>query len=133
LLRKRGKIRGMHGLIKHAPGLSQRRPGERSIWLRRKAARTAVPTPLKKEVMGVVSQEQKVRKKPCATQRRWRSIWCLPFRGSFVQLSLSGFSGEPAEARGMLSAELTVGSKTLLTAFFVVEVRGRYNILLRGD
>jgi hypothetical protein len=50
-----------------------------------------------------------------------------------TNLSLSGFSGEPAEAHGMLSAELIVGSKTLLTVFFVVEVRGRYNILLRGD
>jgi hypothetical protein len=50
-----------------------------------------------------------------------------------TNLSLSGVLGEPAEARGMLSAELIVGSKTLLTVFFVVEVRGRYNILLRGD
>jgi hypothetical protein len=49
-----------------------------------------------------------------------------------TNLSLSGFLGEPAEARGILSAELTVRSKTLLTAFFVVEVKGRYNVLLLG-
>jgi hypothetical protein len=41
--------------------------------------------------------------------------------------------GEPAEAHGILSVELTVGSKTLLTAFFVVEVKGTYNILLGCD
>jgi hypothetical protein len=50
-----------------------------------------------------------------------------------TNLSLSEFSGEPAEACGILSAELTVGSKTLPTAFFVVEEKGRYNILLRHD
>jgi hypothetical protein len=50
-----------------------------------------------------------------------------------TNLSLSGFSGEPAEARGIMLAEHTVGSKTLLTAFFVEEVKGRYNILLWHD
>jgi hypothetical protein len=48
-------------------------------------------------------------------------------------MSLSGFSGEPAEAKGTVSKELMVGSKTLPTSFFVVEVKGRYNMLLRRD
>jgi hypothetical protein len=39
-------------------------------------------------------------------------------------ISLSRFSGEPTEARGIMSKELTVGSKTVLTAFFIVDVRG---------
>jgi hypothetical protein len=48
-------------------------------------------------------------------------------------MSLSGFSGKPAEAKGIVSKELTVGSKTLPTAFFVVEVKGRYNVPLGPD
>jgi hypothetical protein len=47
-----------------------------------------------------------------------------------TNLSLIGFSGEPAEAKGIVSKELTVGSKTLSIDFFVVDVKGRYNILL---
>jgi hypothetical protein len=50
-----------------------------------------------------------------------------------TNMSLSGFSGEPAEAKGIISKELTVGSTTLPTAFFVVDVRGRYNVLLSSD
>ena len=32
-----------------------------------------------------------------------------------------------------MSVELTVGSKTIPTAFFVVDVKGRYNVLLGRD
>jgi hypothetical protein len=48
-------------------------------------------------------------------------------------MSLSGFSREPTEAKGIVSKELTVGSKTIPTAFFVVDVKGRYNVLLGRD
>jgi hypothetical protein len=34
------------------------------------------------------------------------------------------------EARGIISVELTVGSKSLATAFFVIEVQGNYSIIL---
>jgi hypothetical protein len=34
------------------------------------------------------------------------------------------------EARGVISMELTVGSKSLATTFFVVEVQGNYNVIL---
>jgi hypothetical protein len=44
---------------------------------------------------------------------------------------LSVFSGELAEARGTMSKEITVGSKTVPTTFFVVDVKGWYNVLLR--
>jgi hypothetical protein len=50
-----------------------------------------------------------------------------------TNMNLSEFSSEPAEAKGIISKELTVGSKTLSTAFFVVDVRGRYNVLLGRD
>jgi hypothetical protein len=47
-----------------------------------------------------------------------------------TNLSLSGFAGDPMEAKGIICKELTVGSKTVPTAFFMVEVDGRYNVLL---
>jgi hypothetical protein len=50
-----------------------------------------------------------------------------------TNMGLSGFSGELSEAKGVISMELTVGSKTMPTAFFVVDVKGRYNILLGRD
>jgi hypothetical protein len=34
------------------------------------------------------------------------------------------------EARGVVSMELTIGSKFLATAFFVVEVQGNYSVIL---
>jgi hypothetical protein len=34
------------------------------------------------------------------------------------------------EAWGVISIELTIGSKSLATAFFVVEVQGNYSIIL---
>jgi hypothetical protein len=48
-------------------------------------------------------------------------------------MSISGFSGEPTEAKGIVSKELTIGSKTMPTTFFVVDVKGRYNVLLGCD
>jgi hypothetical protein len=37
-------------------------------------------------------------------------------------LMLNGVGGNPMEARGVISIELTVESKSLTTAFFIVEV-----------
>jgi hypothetical protein len=34
------------------------------------------------------------------------------------------------EARGVISMELTIGSKSLATTFFIVEVQGNYSIIL---
>jgi hypothetical protein len=47
--------------------------------------------------------------------------------------SLSAFTGEVTETKGVISAELAIGSRTLATTFFVVDVGGRYNLLLRRD
>jgi hypothetical protein len=47
--------------------------------------------------------------------------------------SLSAFNGDVTEAKGVLSAELTMGRKTLATTFFVVDTKGRYNLLLGRD
>jgi hypothetical protein len=45
--------------------------------------------------------------------------------------SLSAFTGEITEVKGVMSVEFTKGSKTLATAFFVVDIGGRYNLLLK--
>jgi hypothetical protein len=39
-----------------------------------------------------------------------------------TNLTLNGVGGNPMAARGIISMELTVGSKSLATTFFVVEV-----------
>jgi hypothetical protein len=44
-----------------------------------------------------------------------------------TNMTLSGFFGEASEAKGIISKELTIGSKTILIAFFVV------NVLRRGQ
>jgi hypothetical protein len=50
-----------------------------------------------------------------------------------INMTLSGFSSKVSDARWIISKELTVGSKTVLIAFFVVNVVGGYNILLGRD
>jgi hypothetical protein len=40
-----------------------------------------------------------------------------------------GGGGNPIEARGIVSMELTVGSKSLATAFFVIEIQGNYSVI----
>jgi hypothetical protein len=50
-----------------------------------------------------------------------------------TNMNLSGFSWDPSQAKGIMSVELTVGSKTIPTTFFVVDVKGRYNVLLGRD
>jgi hypothetical protein len=48
-------------------------------------------------------------------------------------LMLNGVGGNSMEARGVVSMELTIGSKSLATAFFVVEVQGNYSVILGCD
>jgi hypothetical protein len=50
-----------------------------------------------------------------------------------TNLSLSGFAGDPTEAKEIICKEVTVGSKTMPTTFFMVDVRGCYNVLLGQD
>jgi hypothetical protein len=47
-----------------------------------------------------------------------------------INLSRGGFAGDPMEAKGIICKELTVGSKIVPMAFFMVDVKGRYNVLL---
>jgi hypothetical protein len=48
-------------------------------------------------------------------------------------LRLSSFAGDPTKAKGIICKELMVVSKTMPTSFFVVDVKGRYNMLLARD
>ena len=51
-----------------------------------------------------------------------------------TNMMVSGVGGsEPLSAKGVTSMELTIGSKTLATTFFVSEVQGNYNLTLGRD
>jgi hypothetical protein len=50
-----------------------------------------------------------------------------------TNLTLNGVGGNSMEARGIVSMELTVGSKSLTTAFFVIEAQGNYSVILGCD
>jgi hypothetical protein len=47
-----------------------------------------------------------------------------------TNLTLNDNGGNSMEARGVISMELTIGSKSLATAFFAVEVQGNYSVIL---
>jgi len=50
-----------------------------------------------------------------------------------TNMILRDYAGNPSEAKGVLNVELTVGSKTLPTTFFVIDSRGSYTLLLGRD
>jgi hypothetical protein len=50
-----------------------------------------------------------------------------------TNMMLIGFLGEASDTKGIVFKELTVGSKIMPMAFFVVDVKGRYNVLLGRD
>jgi hypothetical protein len=50
-----------------------------------------------------------------------------------TNLTLNGVGGNTMEPKGVATMELTIGSKTMATAFFVVEVQGNYNLILGRD
>ena len=51
-----------------------------------------------------------------------------------TNMTVSGVGGgDPIGAKGVASMELTIGSKTVATAFFVSEVQGNFNLILGRD
>jgi hypothetical protein len=50
-----------------------------------------------------------------------------------TNITLSDFNGQASEAQDILNVDLTVGSKTVLTSFFIVSSKGTYTVLLRRD
>jgi hypothetical protein len=47
-----------------------------------------------------------------------------------ANLSLSAFAGDTTEAKGIIYKKLTFGSKTVPMTFFMVDIKGCYNMLL---
>jgi hypothetical protein len=50
-----------------------------------------------------------------------------------TNMGLSAFTREVTNAKGVMSVELMIGSKMLAMAFFIVDVNGRYDLLLGCD
>jgi hypothetical protein len=51
-----------------------------------------------------------------------------------INMTVCGVGGgEPIGAKGVISMELTIGSKTLATAFFVTETQGNFSLILGHD
>jgi hypothetical protein len=51
-----------------------------------------------------------------------------------TNMTVSGVGGgEPMGAKGVISMELTIGSKTLAMAFFVAETQGNFSLILGRD
>jgi hypothetical protein len=50
-----------------------------------------------------------------------------------TSIVLNDFAGNPSDTRGCVHVDLMIGSKTLLTTFFVTEGKGAYSLLLGRD
>ena len=50
-----------------------------------------------------------------------------------TKLAVSAFTGEVSKTLGILPIDITIGSKTPLYAFFVIDSTANYNILLSRD
>jgi hypothetical protein len=50
-----------------------------------------------------------------------------------TNVALSDFNGQALEAQGVLNVDLTVGSKTIPTSFFIVSSKSTYTVLLGRD
>ena len=48
-------------------------------------------------------------------------------------MMLKDFRGNTSKTWGAINVELTIGSKTLLTTFFVIDGKGSYSLLLGHD
>jgi hypothetical protein len=50
-----------------------------------------------------------------------------------TNITFNSMEGNSMEARGVISMELTVRSKSLATAFFIIKVQGNYSVILGRD
>ena len=50
-----------------------------------------------------------------------------------TDMMLNDFGGKASKTRGAININLTIGSKTLLTIFFVIDRKGSYSLLLGRD
>jgi hypothetical protein len=49
-----------------------------------------------------------------------------------TSIILNDFAGNPSDTKGCAHVDLMIGSKTLLTTFFVIKGKGAYSLLLEG-
>jgi hypothetical protein len=47
-----------------------------------------------------------------------------------TSIVLNDFAGNPSDTKGCVHVDLMIGSKTLLTSFFLIEGKGAYSLLL---
>ena len=50
-----------------------------------------------------------------------------------TNMMLNDFGGSTSKTRGAINVELTIGSKALLTTFFIIDGKGSYSLLLICD
>jgi hypothetical protein len=50
-----------------------------------------------------------------------------------TSIILNDFAGNPSDTKGCVDVDLMIGSKTLLTTFFVIKGKGAYSLLLGRD
>jgi hypothetical protein len=50
-----------------------------------------------------------------------------------TSIILNDFAGNPSDTKGCVHVDLMIGSKTLLTTFFVIKGKGAYSLLLGRD
>jgi hypothetical protein len=50
-----------------------------------------------------------------------------------TNITLSDFNDQASEAQGVLNVDLTMGSKTVLTSFFIISSKSTYTVLLGRD
>jgi hypothetical protein len=50
-----------------------------------------------------------------------------------TNIALSDFNGQASEVQGVLNMDLTVGSKTIPTSFFIINNKSTYTVLLGRD
>jgi hypothetical protein len=50
-----------------------------------------------------------------------------------TDVTLSDFSGQESESQGILNVDLTMGSKAVLTSFFIISSKSTYTVLLGRD
>jgi hypothetical protein len=64
----------------------------------------------------------------------YRSLGKLDNELIRTYMTLSGVGrNSPIEAKGVMSVELNIGTKTMATTFSIVKVEGNYSIILGGD
>jgi hypothetical protein len=50
-----------------------------------------------------------------------------------TNVTLNDFNGQASESQGVLNVDLTMGSKTVTTSFFIISSKSTYTVLLRRD